>query len=99
MPCMLQSIESQGVGHNPETEQQICSNTSYNFEVCSPLFLLQERMYHQKRERERERENVSYYLVLHLEVESRSSQFFGFLLASIDLHLACKRRLYTKISD
>ena len=62
------------------------------------LFLLQERMYHQKRERERERENVSYYLVLHLEVESRSSQFFGFLLASIDLHLVCKRGLYTKIS-
>ena len=92
---MLQSIGSQGVGHNPETEQQICSDTSYDFEVCSPLFLLQERMCHQKeRERERERENISYYLVLHLEVESRNSQFFGFLFATIDLHLVCKQTLH-----
>ena len=94
---MLQSIGSQGVGHNPETEQQICSDTSYDFEVCSPLFLLQDRMCHQKKKRERERENVSYYLVLHLEVESRNSQFFAFLFATIDLH-SIQTGLYTKIS-
>ena len=50
-----------------------------------------------KKKKKRERENVSYYLVLHLEVESRNSQFFAFLFATIDLH-SIQTGLYTKIS-